>query len=152
VFEFIERPYGAVASRIDLWRFRAKTRARRLCRAWRYFTDSLSADDAQTIMIDCERAAGWHPLLTLTVEDTLEQARETFADSPDLRRLIADGCARVGRKWESCNDELYEARRWAIELAQEYAANKGITLVRLEEGDALPGVKDAGGIAGGGEP
>jgi hypothetical protein len=73
---------------------------------------------------------GWHSLLTLTVEDTLEQALETFADHPDLRRLIEAGCSRVGRKWESCGDELYEARRWVVDIAEGYAIDEGITLVR----------------------
>jgi hypothetical protein len=152
MFDFIKRPYNAVVSRLDLWRYRTKDRAGRLYRAWCYFTSRLSADDAQRIMFECERPAGWHPLLTLCVDDVLEEARETFADHPELPRLIADGCARVGSRWESHNDDLYEARRWAIELAEEYATEEGITFVRLDEDDALPNVKDAGGIAEGGAP
>ena len=50
-------------------------------------------------MLDCRYPAGWHPLLVLTVEDTLEQAREDLADHPDLSRLVADSCARVADKW-----------------------------------------------------
>ena len=84
-------------------------------------------------MLDCRYPAGWHPLLVLTVEDAIEQAREAIADHPDLPRLIADGCARVGTKWESYNDELWEARRWAINLAREYAADEGITFVLLDD-------------------
>jgi hypothetical protein len=152
MFDFVKPLYGAVASNLDLRCYRAKDRARRLCRAWGYITGRLSANDAQWIMFECERPAGCHPLLTLTVEDTLEQARETLADHPELPRLIADGCERVGHKWESYNDDLYHARQWAIDLAQDYAANEGITLVRLDEDDALPDVKHAGGIAEGGEP
>jgi hypothetical protein len=133
MFDFVERPYKTVASRLDLWSYRAKERAKRLHRAWCYFRDRLSADDAQSIMLDCYSPAGWHPLLVLTVEDTLEQARETFADHPDLPRLIADGCERVGSKWESYNDDLYTARSWAIELAEGYAVVEGITLIRLDE-------------------
>ena len=85
------------------------------------------------MMLDCRDPAGWHPLLVLTVEDTLEQAREDFADHPDLPRLIADGCARVADKWESYNDELWEARRWAIGLAKDYAADEGIALTALDD-------------------
>ena len=85
------------------------------------------------LMLDCRYPAGWHPLLVLTVEDTLEQAREEIADHPDLARLIADGCARVGDKWEPYNDELWEARRWAIDLAKDYAADEGITFVPLKD-------------------
>ena len=84
-------------------------------------------------MIDCEYSAGWHPLLVLTVEDTLAEAHEVFADHPNLPRLINDGCARVASKWESYNDELYEARRWAIGLAADYAAAEGVALTRLAD-------------------
>ncbi len=106
-------------------------------RAWCYATNHLSADEAQLLMLDCRYPAGWHPLLVLTVEDALEQAREDFADHPDLPRLVGDGCARVADKWESYNDELWEARRWAINLAKGYADDEGITLVaRADDSDS----------------
>ena len=101
--------------------------------AWRYGTGQLSADDAQCLILDCRYPAGWHSLLVLTVEDTLEQALEDLADHPALPRLIAAGCARVGVKWESNDDQLWEARRWAISLAREYAADEGITLTALDD-------------------
>jgi hypothetical protein len=123
---------------IDRWRRRAKSKIERLARAWSYFTGRLGADDAQQIMLDCRCPAGWHPLLILTVEDTLEQARETFADHPDLPWLIAEGCIHVERKWESYSDDLHEARSWAIELAQLYALEDGIALVRRNNGGDAP--------------
>lgn len=101
--------------------------------AWRYAVGRLSADEAQRTMLGCRDPAGWYPLLVLTVEDTLEQAREDFADHPDLPRLIANGRARVVDKWESYNDELWEARRWAIGLAKDYAADEGIALIALDD-------------------
>jgi hypothetical protein len=122
-----------VAGRFAHWCFRVRYRVARLSRAWAYFRGNLSADEAQRVMLDCEYSAGWHPLLVLTVEDTLAEAREVFADHPDLPRLINDGCARVANKWESYNDELYEARRWAIDLAADYAAAEGVALARLED-------------------
>lgn len=114
-------------------RYRAGYRLAQWRRAWRYALDGLSPDDAQRMMLDCRFPAGWHPLLVLTVEDTLEQARGELADHPELPRLLADGCARVADKWESYNDELWEARRWAIGLAKEYAADEGITLTALDD-------------------
>lgn len=114
-------------------RYCIRYRVARWRRGWRYATGRLSADDAQCVTLDCRYPAGWHPLLLLTVEDTLEQACEVIADHPDLPRLIADGCARVGDRWESYNDELWEARRWAISLAREYAADEGITLTALDD-------------------
>lgn len=129
------------------WRYRIRNRIERLSRACAYWRGRLNADDAQRIMLDCRHAAGWYPLLVLTVEDTLEQAQELFVDHPELPRLIADGCARVGDKWESYNDELYEARCWAIDVALEYAAAEGIALARHAEGDAPERADAADGAA-----
>jgi hypothetical protein len=124
------RGLGSWASRCP---YRCRGRLAQLVRAWRYAAGTLSADDAQRIILDCRGPAGWHPLLVLTVEDALEQAHEEFADHPDLRRLIADACFHVGDKWDSHGDELWEARRWAIEVAQRYAADEGIALARLND-------------------
>lgn len=135
MFDRLNIAFAGVAGRAAHWRLRTTHRLERLSRAWAYFRDHLNAGDAQRIMLDCEYPAGWHPLLVLTVEDALEQAHEVFADHPELPRLVGDGCARVGQKWESFNDELYEARRWAIDLAAEYAAAEGIGLTRLEDDD-----------------
>lgn len=133
MFDIIRRTGGIVRVWVRDRCYRFRTRLAQWRRAWRYATNRLSADEAQRIMLDCRDPAGWHPLLVLTVEDTLEQAREDLADHPDLPRLIADGCARVGDKWESYNDELWEARRWAIDLAKGYADDEGITLAPLED-------------------
>jgi hypothetical protein len=110
-----------------------RARVAQQARAWRCAVGRLAADDAQRISLDCRGPAGWHPLLVLTVEDTLEQAREEFADHHELRRLIADACFRVGDKWEPHGDELWEARRWAINVALRYAADEDITLARLDD-------------------
>lgn len=111
---------------------RLKERAERYSRAWAYARRRLSPDQAQRIFLDCQYPAGWHPLLVLTVEDTLEQAHEDFHDHPELARLINDGCSRVSHKWESINDDLYEARRWAIDLAGEYAGGEGLAFERID--------------------
>ena len=143
----IQRPGHPVAPRIELWRHRALAWLKRLSRAWRYAIDRLTADDAQCVTLDCLELGGWHPLLILTVEDTLQEAREIFADHPQLPNLIARGCERVGRKWEAYGDELCEARRWAIDLAAGYAIDTGITLVRLgDQRDEVTG--NRGGAAG----
>jgi len=136
VFDRLKAACPRVADRIAHRWFRARYRLARLSRAWAYLRDHLDADAAQRVMLDCEYSAGWHPLLVLTVEDTLEQAHEIFADHPDLPRLINDGCARVASKWESYDDELYGARRCAIDLAADYAVAEGVVLTRLEaDGD-----------------
>jgi hypothetical protein len=109
-----------------------KMRFRHLRRTWRYLTHSLTADDAQTMILGCRRQAGWHPLTILTVEDTLDLAREVFGANPELPHLIADACAHVGRKWMSTSDELHKAIRWAIVIAEEQASREGIVLRRRE--------------------
>lgn len=122
-----------LGSRARVRWYRACCHLARWRRGWRYAAGRLSADEAQRLMLDCRHPAGWHPLLVLTVEDTLEQAREDIADHPDLARLVADGCARVGDKWEPFYGELLEARCWAINLAKTYAVDEGITLVLLND-------------------
>ena len=133
MFDIAHRTVSVLRSWARDRRYRAGYRLAQWRRAWRYAIDGLSPDDAQRMMLDCRGPAGWHPLLVLTVEDTLEQAREELVDHPELPRLLADGCARVSDKWESYNDELWEARRWAIGLAREYAADEGIRFVPLED-------------------
>ena len=131
--DLIRRCTSAVTSWTRRHRYRCGVSLGRWTRAWRYAAGRLSADEAQRLMLDCRHPAGWHPLLILTVEDTLEQAREEIADHPDLHRLIADGCARVGDKWEPYCGELLEARCWAINLAKNYAVDEGITFVLLND-------------------
>ncbi len=138
MFDLAHGQSPALTFPIGRWRRRIQNRIERLARAWCYFVGRLGADDAQQIMLDCRCPAGWHPLLILTVEDTLEQARESFADHPDLPWLIAEGCIHVERKWESYNDDLHQARSWAIELAQHYAVEDGIALVRRDNGGDAP--------------
>lgn len=127
--------WHAFRHRVWHMRFCFQHRLARYRRALAYARDRLSADDAQQMFIDCEYPAGWFTLLALTVEDTLEQALEVYDDHPDLRRLVADGCERVHKKWEDHSDALYYARGWAIEIAEGYATDEGITLVRRDPGD-----------------
>lgn len=133
MFDVIRHRTAAVTSWARRQHYRNSIRLSRWARAWRYTVERLSADDAQRVMLDCRYPAGWHPLLVLTVEDALELAREEIADHPDLPRLVADGCARVGDKWEPYWGELLEARCWAINLAKNYAVDEGITLVLLND-------------------
>jgi len=94
--------------------------------------DRLTTDQAQDIIVHCERIAGWHPLDTLTVDDALEHALATYAPNPELAAYIAMGCARVGRKYDSDGDALHFAKEWALEEAIAYAAADGITFQALD--------------------
>ena len=133
MFDKIRCRAAAVMSWTRRRRYRCGAKFSRWTRAWGYAAGRLSADEAQRLMLDCRYPAGWHPLLVLTVEDTLKLAREEIADHPDLPRLVADGCARVGDKWEPYYGELLEARCWAINLAKNYAVDEGITFVLLND-------------------
>lgn len=124
------------ASVISNFRWRLRERYRHAMRAWRYARRTLTADDAQTIMLHCRDPAGWYPLTVLAVEDALEDAHKDFEAHPELPRLVADGCARVADKWDDFGDTLYEARRWALELAQTYAEQENIVLARRSENDS----------------
>ena len=72
----------------------------------------------------------------LDVQETLNEAREIFTDHPALPHLIAAACSRVASKWEGNGDDSHEARRWAIEIAEDYAAHTNIKLIRWT--DVLP--------------
>jgi len=118
------------------WRYRLATNGQRLRLAWSYAFGWLSQDDAQHVMLECRALAGWYPLLILSVDETLEQARENYTDHPALAQLIDSACARVGDKWEDYGEAIHEARRWAIEVAADYARQLNIVLVPWE--DVLP--------------
>lgn len=113
--------------------WRCRTRIERAGRAWRYATETMTADDAQRITWDCRYIAGWHPLATLCTESVLECAREVYEDHPALARLVADACDRVGDKWEDYGESASAAGDWALEIVAEYAAQEGIELTKLED-------------------
>ena len=129
---------GGLVLHCSNFRYRARAWRRRLQLAWRYTMRRLSPEDAQHFMQECYDRAGWHPLLVPAVEDALDHARGIFADHPELPRLIADGCACVGGRRESYGDELYDARRWAIDIAESAAAEEGIILARLDDIEGEP--------------
>jgi hypothetical protein len=82
MLDVIRRVTAVVTSWTRRVGYRCGARLSRWTRAWRYAVERLSADEAQQLMLDCRYPAGWHPLLVLTVEDTLEQARQEIADHP----------------------------------------------------------------------
>lgn len=112
-----------------LWRYQLCSRWQRLCRAFNYATARLSQDDAQTITLDCQPAAGWYPLTILTEEDVFEMAADIHGDAADtLAPYIPGACSYVGRKWETPGDDYWHARRWALDVVQDWAAQDGIVL------------------------
>jgi hypothetical protein len=103
-----------------------------MLRAWRYAGGRLTADDAQDIIVECERDAGWYPLLILSVDDALQSALDEYRDHPKLRSYIVSACERVHRKWEGNSEERYTALEWATRLATEWAAEDGIAFTPID--------------------
>ncbi|TRL28999.1 hypothetical protein FM996_18170 [Methylosinus sporium] len=118
--------------RLRLWRIRVRSLLQRLRRGLLYGLGRLSKEDAQLIFVDCQSLAGWHPLLILSDDDVLKEINEAFEDDPSLAALVSAACARVSHKWESAGDELYEARRWARNLVEDYARDNDIALLSRE--------------------
>lgn len=146
--KFQIRPSAMLGDSLFRLRLRWRSRFGRAIRGARYAAGRMSPDDAQRIMCDCERSAGWFPLLTLTVDDTLDLALEEYAEHPELPSLIRDACSSVAGRWESYNDDLYNAQSWALEKVREYAVSDGIVLlpaanVIQEQPDGLPSPKGA---------
>lgn len=116
-----------------MWNYRIRNHFRRLLRAWCYLRNTLSADDAQIIIIECQHAAGWHPLTILSTPSTLERAQEKFGDHASLASWVSCACARVGEKWSSDGEDTGYAEDWALDLVKDYAASDGVTLQEIEE-------------------
>jgi len=128
MFNAVARARWTLTVPLELWRRRLCRHVARAGRAWAYLAGRLNAADAQQVIRDCRCPAGWHPLMVLTVDDVLAQARRTFVDRPELPWLAAEACLHVERRWCSYGDELEQAQAWAVELMQRYAPDDGIVL------------------------
>jgi len=42
--------------------------------------------------------------------------------------MISQACIRVAEKWEYNSDTLYHAKKWAVQFAEQYAKQEGVTL------------------------
>jgi hypothetical protein len=130
MFDTVYRPRWTPIVALELWRRRLYRHIARAGRAWAYLAGRLTAADARQVIRDCGGPAGWHPLIVLTVDDVLAQARTVFADHPDLPWLVAEACLHVERRWCAHGDELEHAQSWVLELVQRYAPDDGIVLER----------------------
>ena len=128
MFDIVYLPRWTPTLALELWRRRLYRHITRAGRAWAYLAGRLTAAEAQQVIRDCSGPAGWHPLIVLTVDDVLTQARTTFTDHPDLPWLVAEACLHVEHRWCAHGDELEQARSWALELVQRYAPDDGIVL------------------------
>jgi hypothetical protein len=108
----------------------------RLRRAWKYGFGNLSAEEARQVISDCRQTAGWHPLLLLSVDDTLKHIRNAYVDHPALRRLATRACEEIERKCGRDWNELRDAKEWAAKLTRTFAKDEGLVLTKWE--DVLP--------------
>lgn len=110
-------------------RSRLRSRLERWQRALAYARDRMSEEQARRIFSDCQHPAGWFPLMVLSADDVLEDARAFWNEHPDLPRLARDAADRVSQKWDDHGDSYSAATEWALEKVEEYAEAEGIKLV-----------------------
>jgi hypothetical protein len=97
-------------------------------RALAYGRNTLSSEEAQAIIRDCDDAAGWYPITTLTVDDVMARVRHDIGDHPDLAPYIPSACARVSRKSDVDGEDLAFAIEWAVDEAIQSAKNDGLCI------------------------
>jgi hypothetical protein len=126
-----------LARRLSALRWQFQDRCQRVKRAFYYAADRLSFEDANDIMLDCERPARSYPLMILTPGSVLDMAIERFdAQAHRLQPYLADACAYVAHKWDPPGDDYWHLRDWALDTALEAAAQDGVTLSeRAEENE-----------------
>jgi hypothetical protein len=110
-------------------RWRIRHRLQHIKLAFGYAAGTLSADQAQDIIADCEDVCGRFSLMTLSTRDVMDMAIGEYGDAAlDLARYLPAACARVAGKWESYGDEYWHAKDWALQIARDSAAQDGIKL------------------------
>jgi hypothetical protein len=114
------------------WGFRWQSRLQHWRRAWRYATDTMTADDAAWIRQRCQDVEGFWPLEAIDVEGVLTEARERWTDHPSLERLAYDAAERIAKKWTGSGDISCEARGCAVDLIAEYARAQGVDLIERD--------------------
>ena len=116
---------------LAVWRFRRQDRWTRLARGLAYaFGRSLSECDRHAMRVEMNERLGYYPLMTLAVEDVLEEARSRYGDEEAnrLKPYLDAACDHVARKWSGDGESFGVAVDWAFENALAYAADDGITL------------------------
>jgi hypothetical protein len=121
-------------SRISILYWRLRDTTRRCSRALAYARGRINGNQANDIIFDCQAAAGWYPLETLSVDSCLQTALGVhWQNHPELESLIHYACARVASKWESNGYAAGAAEDWALDLIGEFAEARGIRLTPLTE-------------------
>ena len=94
----------------------------------------MDGNQANEIIYDCQAAAGWYPLESLSVDSCLQTALDVYwQDHPELESLVQSACDRVASKWYSAGHAADAAEDWALDLIGEFAQARGIELVPLDD-------------------
>jgi hypothetical protein len=79
------------------WRVRHKIRRYR--EALAYARNRMDMTQANDIIYNCQAAAGWYPLETLSVDGCLQIALDCYWENhPELESLVQSACERVASK------------------------------------------------------
>jgi len=117
---------------ISILQSRLRCKFRRYCEALAYARNRITASQANDIIYNCQAAAGWYPLETVSVDRCLDTAIFChWEDHPELEGLVQSACARVASKWSSEGHAEEAAVDWALDLVGEFAAARGITLTEV---------------------
>ena len=108
---------------------------RRLVVGLRFIFNRTRSDDAYMLITAGEEASGCFYLESVEVQDIVENALDVYEPHPELENLAWRAVRRVNHKWTSTGDVRYAALDWAASLIPEYAAEKGIVLVKKVEDD-----------------
>ena len=124
-----ETKIGFVTRALAVWRFRQQDRWTRLARGLAYaFRRSLPEADLHAMRVEMNGLLGYYPLMTLSVEDVLEEARSRYGDEEAnrLTSYLDAACDRVVSKWDNGYDAFGVAVDWALENVLAYAEADGI--------------------------
>jgi hypothetical protein len=122
---------------------RVRQTLRRLVVGLRFIFGRTQPDDAYMLITTGEEASGCFYLESIEVQDIIENALDVYEPHPELENLAWRAARRVNHKWMSTGDVRYAALDWAASLIPEYAAEKGIVLVKKAEEDADAADDDA---------
>ena len=116
---------------ISILQYRIRDKLRRYRDAIAYARNRINPSQANDVIYNCQAAAGWYPLETLSVDDCLQTALDCYWEAhPQLENLVQSACDRVASKWESTGHTASTAEDWALDLVPEYARARGIELTR----------------------
>lgn len=96
------------------------SRLTRLRTAYRYATNTLTDDDAQNLILECEPIAGWFSLVTLDVQDAINRAKDNYPDRPGLISNMHAICSQYARDWDDGCCTIHDALEKAVDLALQH--------------------------------